>query len=66
MVAVTTVLFIALLVLSWRSRAWLVAVLGIAVGVTLTGPIADMVQGSVNGVQTAVTTVDQVVRDGKK
>lgn len=64
-IAVTTVVLVVLVFLAWRTRAWVVALLGIVVGVTLTGPVADLVEGAVKGVQSAATTVDQVARDKK-
>ena len=64
MIAVTTVIAILLLFLAWRRNAWMVALLGVVVGVTLGGPIADVIDAAITGVETAATTADQVARNG--
>lgn len=66
MIAITTVAVIALLFMAWRKHAWSIAVLGVVVGVTIGGPIAQLVNAGVAGAQTAVTTVDTVVKTTAK
>lgn len=52
-IAIGAVLLIALLVAAWRRSAWGVAVLGIAVGASASGPIS----GAINSIVAAGTSL---------
>ena len=47
-IAIGTVLVIALLFAAWRSGSWLVALLGIAVGASASGPVSGAINALVN------------------
>ena len=66
MVALTTIAVVALIILAWRRHAWSIAVLGVIVGVTLSGPAADLVEAGMAGAKTAATNVDRVTRTGTR
>lgn len=48
MIAVGTIIVIALIWTAFRRGAWLVAFLGIAAGITLTGPMATVVRAVID------------------
>ena len=52
-ITIGTVLFVALLFAAWRTGSWLVALLGIAVGASASGPVT----GAINSLVDAGTAV---------
>lgn len=66
MIAVSTILIVWLVIASWRKHAWMIAVLGVVVGVTLGGPFAEMIDTMVSGAEQAASTADEVARNSTK
>lgn len=62
MIAISTVLLLILVFMAWRRGAWMIALLGVVVGVMLTGPLAQLIESGVHASETAATTVDQIAR----
>jgi hypothetical protein len=61
-IAIGTVLVVALLWCAWRRGAWGVAVLGIAVGLTTaSGPVGDGIQAAIKASTALAGSISQLV-----
>lgn len=61
MVAVGTVLTVLLLFAAWRSGSWLVAVLGIAVGASASGPVSRALDALINAGTALAGSIDKLL-----
>jgi hypothetical protein len=60
-IAVGTVLTILLLLAAWRSGSWLVAVLGIAVGASASGPVSSLINTLVDAGTSLASSLDSLL-----
>jgi hypothetical protein len=60
-IAIGTVLLVLLLWAAWRRAAWGVAVLGIAVGLSASGPVADGINAAIKAGTALATSLQNLV-----
>jgi hypothetical protein len=58
---IETFLLIVLVFAAWRSGSWVVALLGIAVGVSASGPVSDAINSTVDAVTALATSLDNLI-----
>ncbi len=61
MIAVGTVLTVLLLFAAWRSGSWLVALLGIAVGASASGPVSRVINALVDAGTSLASSMDKLL-----
>lgn len=60
-IAIGTVLTVLLLFAAWRSGSWLVALLGIAVGASASGPVSSLINTLVDAGTSLASSLDSLL-----